>query len=824
MKRFNFLMGLLALVVMFAMLAACEAEQNEPATKTLDPVGKLEVTNFQGGSTATHTYDGGKLLVQIFLDKKVVLLDDKSKLGVANYVSGSVADTLFYVDSQKAWVYISYDKNVYQNVNVTFLGYDPATNGLTANITQQWGVSFGLVKVEGTFGSDPNLKDSYCRPWYIQSATEDDDIVIVKTDTTFTVTTTISSSSVTGKSTVKYPTVEVDKAQLGKVNITNETDPEVSTLPDGFVMAVGDKFSDSQIVSNVATCRHDDDARAWVEVTDIKYVTYYSTPGDGEATIKVKEVYSLEGRGKLSGKSWQVELYPSYRQVAKPTADNIIFNVVNSGTTSTGTGKTSISDSQISVTLKLAKASVEVDKAQLGKVSITKTTGPTLTNYSANGKSGKKGEQSWTLSDGQVINGNWQWLYAAAADNHLELTSLGTPAFTSKSLSDKEAEVTVKIPATVKMVGESASSKSVEFILVYKQVAKTTDDGITFTVTDGVGRSTGTGRTTISSSSLDVTITLGKTQIEVDANKLGVVNLSNAGSVSFSNISSGNQTGKKGTRNFTFSDTQTAAAVWQWLYATAAANHLELETIEFSKAEISNKTSTSCTVTLVFTGTVKTVGEVSKTKNVTFRPTYTQVVKEDVYTVTDRTWSQESGSSMLQYTEVTVFKNGDQISKKQFRSAACGVITGVTELYVSSTQVTKNDNVRDDTSPDWTGTSTSTDGVVTYEFAKNSKIHHYTRSFVSDAGGQVNAIDGEYRFMTSTITVKVNGKVVKTVTFSPSTTVTVDKLTQVSGVPSTKTASGHTYTYAGSWQLQIQNKINGSVFHISDCKPTLWKY
>ena len=786
-------------------------------------VTPIDITNFQGGSTATHTYDGGKLLVQIFLDKKVILLDKKDELGKANYESGNVMDTIYFIDSQKAWVYISYDKNVYQNVSLTFLDYTPQIDNLTATITQRYAVSFGLVKVEGTYGSDPNEENSYCRPWYIQSATEDDDIVIVKTDTTFTVTTTISGSSVIGRSTVKYPTVEVDKAQLGKLSLTNESQ-SVSNLDDGFMMTVTDNFNDGQIGTNTAICRHDAEAKAWVEVTDIKYVTYYPTTSDGQSDIKLKEVYTLEGRGKLAGKSWQVELFPSYHQVAKPTADNIIFNVVNSGTTSTGTGKTSISDSQISVTLKLAKASVEVDKAQLGKVSITKTTGPTLTNYSANGKSGKKGEQSWTLSDGQVINGNWQWLYAAAADNHLELTSLGTPAFTSKSLSDKEAEVPVKIPATVKMVGESASSKSVEFILVYKQVAKTTDDGITFTVTDGVGRSTGTGRTTISSSSLDVTITLGKTQIEVDANKLGVVNLSNAGSVSFSNISSGNQTGKKGTRNFTFSDTQTAAAVWQWLYATAAANHLELETIEFSKAEIYNKTSTSCTVTLVFTGTVKTVGEVSKTKNVTFRPTYTQVVKEDVYTVTDRTWSQESGSSMLQYTEVTVFKNGDQISKKQFRSAACGVITGVTELYVSSTQVTKNDNVRDDTSPDWTGTSTSTDGVVTYEFAKNSKIHHYTRSFVSDAGGQVNAIDGEYRFMTSTITVKVNGKVVKTVTFSPSTTVTVDKLTKVSGVPSTKTASGHTYTYAGSWQLQIQNKINGSVFHISDCKPTLWKY
>lgn len=147
-------------------------------------------------------------------------------------------------------------------------------------------------------------------------------------------------------------------------------------------------------------------------------------------------------------------------------------------------------------------------------------------------------------------------------------------------------------------------------------------------VTNNTGYSTGDLLLEPSGTSIgNIRIDLKETKIEVTPDKLGTVRLTGQTNPEVTDEPTETSMRRHGTKNFSFSDGQTAAAVWNYLYETAALNHWELTDVQFVDYEAERVSDDMVRITLNFDVICQLVGKNTDVKSFTMSPSYYQYVK-----------------------------------------------------------------------------------------------------------------------------------------------------------------------------------------------------
>ena len=367
------LMAALMVVILSVVLSSCQRDQ-EITTKSAAETDLVQTHDYDGYSIGTITNSADHFRLAIRLDL------EQLRITVPKDVLGKITDVTPLANP--VTVTYSQDGKVGEQTTRTF-GFTP--DGQKATSTDVWGVDSAAtfhyeitdVYYNGKYDSSPVDNDgnvwrivphfnaTYTHtsdpsksgtmelmPAYYQVAegvNVVDSLIITTHDNEGvadgTIRNVLGFTSAQVTVTLAQPQVIVTSAdKLGTVSLV--TTPPVNskdistTTQRGMSYAKTDNFSDGQVAADIWQHLYDIAATNHVEITDVQYVDFTSTPLSAEEariTLHYHVTYSRTGDVTESG---SFELYPSYRQLLSVPEPTLAWRATITKFSDDGDGKT----------------------------------------------------------------------------------------------------------------------------------------------------------------------------------------------------------------------------------------------------------------------------------------------------------------------------------------------------------------------------------------------------------------------------------------------------------------------------------------------------
>lgn len=248
----------------------------------------------------------------------------------------------------------------------------------------------------------------------------------------------------------------------------------------------------------------------------------------------------------------------------------------------------------------------------------------------------------------------------------------------------------------------------------------------------------------------NIRIDLSKIKIEVEADQLGKVSLTGQTDPAITDVETESSMSKNGTKSFTFSDTQTATAVWNYLYEVAALNHWELTDVQYVDYdyELVNDEGTMARITLNFDAICQQFGNKTDVKRFTLSPSYYQVVKgvkvDDTAIVTthdgiggstgDVTAAEAAFTAdvWLKLAQTSINVTKDKLGKVNLSTAGTPQTTAISKTDSIGEQITFADNFADSQKASVTIRNAHSKSAEFYYSITSLKYVDYTATAVND--------------------------------------------------------------------------------------------
>lgn len=285
-------------------------------------------------------------------------------------------------------------------------------------------------------------------------------------------------------------------------------------------------------------------------------------------------------------------------------------------------------------------------------------------------------------------------------------------------------------------------------------------------------------------------------------------------------------------RNFTFSDTQEALAIYQHLYQIAAANHVEITGVNY--VDYKTETVDEKTVWMIphFNVAYRRVGTVTENGSFDLYPRYRQVAKDpapETYTYkVDSIYKDKIvGEVKKRSLTLKVYKYNSKGEEVQKWTYFCGgvVVSGHVAGYnldVLSTEIKDHTYVDEEAlEPEYHYTK-PVEGNEQFVEEMRSHLWRYQTHFTSDAGGDIYT-DSHLLFQTISVTFTDGDFIYQTQKFQKSARVAKEEIIQDPALAGkTKTENQRNFLYSGTHQLTVENILDGEVFFSSTASSPLW--
>jgi hypothetical protein len=486
--------------------------------------------------------------------------------------------------------------------------------------------------------------------------------------------------------------------------------------------------------------------------------------------------------------------------------------------------------------IRLAKERIRVPAEMLGRIDNVAQTNPIVTAITKDNQSGEQMDRDFTFSpDSQTAHALSQWLADSLATYHYELTNVYYVDYEAEPIDDEGNiyKMTPHFAATYRHTSDASLNGTLNLYPRYYQIKEGVEviDSLIITTHNYEGHADGNVTNVLGTGHADITVTLGKNSVEVDKALLGQLTLTNESTPSTSDISTSSETGSRSTKNFTFSDTQTAAAIYQYLYQKAAENHVEITGVTYVNYTSEAINSESVWIIPHFNVTYRRIGSETATGSFDLYPKYKQVAKAivpDTYTydVTTKFTDDEANSVKTKMMTLTVTKknqNGDVVQTWRCRRGVVisGHVSGY-PMFVKNTTVTKkvyNDEESMDAEYHYTR---PIEGNEQFVETKTTHLWRYQNHFTADAGGDIYT-DSHLMFQSVVITFTDGEYTYTSPSFVKSAEVTYDNIDQDNSlIGKTKTENGKNYVYGGTHRLTVKNILDGEDFFSSTASSELW--
>ena len=505
---------------------------------------------------------------------------------------------------------------------------------------------------------------------------------------------------------------------------------------------------------------------------------------------------------------------------------------------SIGTITNSEGHCSVALRLDLGYKQIEVDESILGKIDLVTPTNPTIEPLAENDMVGSQMQKDFTFSpDGQTAHFYGQWLADTLAQYHYELVDVFYAGdYTAEPIGDDGSayKMTPHFTVTYRHSTDATKNGSLELYPDYIQVKKGAPiiDSLIVTTHNYNGYADGQVKNLLATGSAEITVTLTKMKVEVEKNLLGQLTLTNATTPTSESISTTTEAGMRYNRTFTFSDTQSAIAIYQHLYQIAAENHVEItgvNYVDYTSQAIDEKTAL---MTPHFNVTYRRLGSETATGSFDLYPRYQQVAKEDpVETYTykvDSVYKDKLVGEVKKRSltlKITKYNSkGEEVKKWTY---FCGgvVISGHVSGYnisVLSTEIKDHTYLDEEAlEPEYHYTK-PVEGNEQFVETMTTHLWRYQTHFTSDAGGDIYT-DSHLLFQSISVTFRDGDFTYQTQKFQKSARVAKEEIIEDPALAGkTKTENQRTFLYSGTHQLTVENILDGEVFFSSTASSPLW--